>query len=156
MDLKTLRLASIALTGELLDQFIVYQRTLLTELVGSREVDWSGRFAFAHARALAASKLDLVTLGKVKALVGEFCGRRSALLEVQAKLKELEPGNPKAAAVRERAEKELPRLERLDDLVARYGKDALELLAAREGELIALHRELACAEGGPGHVHPPG
>ncbi|MEW5740437.1 MAG: hypothetical protein AB1938_16025 [Myxococcota bacterium] len=156
MDLKTLRLASIALSKELLDQFVAYQRTLLAELARSQQADWSGRFAFAHGRALAASRLDLVTLGKVKAAVGEFCGRRSAALEVQTKLAGLSPGDPKAAAVRERAQKELPRLERLDDLEARYGKDAVALLQGRESELVALHRDLARAEGGQGHLHTPG
>lgn len=156
MDLKTLRLASIALTKELLEQFVAYQRTLLVELARSTEAEWSGRFAFAHGRALAGSTLDLVTLGKVKALVSEFCGRRSSLLQIREKLAGLDPADPKSQAVRDRAQKELPRLESLDELEARYGKDAIALLVSRERELVTLHRDLARAEGGEGHLHPPG
>ena len=157
MDLKTLRMASIALNGALLDQFVVYQRTLLTELARSQEAEWSGRYAFAHGHALAASKLDLVELGKVKALVGEFCGRRSALKAVSERVAQVSPSDAKGRKVLERAEKELPRLKGLSDLEARYGKDAVALLSAREDELVSLHRALVRAEGGgEGHLHTPG
>lgn len=156
MDLKTLRLASIALSGELLDRFVTYQRALLEALARSSEADWHGRYAFAHGHALAASGLDLVELGKVKALVGEFCGRRSALKEVREKIAQLAPGDPKGQRVLERAKKELPRLEGVADLADRYGQDAVALLVAREDELVALHRSLVRAEGAQGHLHPAG
>jgi hypothetical protein len=156
MDLKTLRMASIALNGALLDQFVVYQRTLLAELAQSPESEWSGRYAFAHGRALAASHIDLLEMGKVKVLVGEFCGRRSALKEITERLAKADRADPKAQALRDRAEKELPRLKDLAELEARYGPDALALLKAREDELVTLHRELARVEGGEGHLHTPG
>ncbi|MEW6431967.1 MAG: hypothetical protein AB1730_10715 [Myxococcota bacterium] len=157
MDLKTLRLASISLTGELLERFVTYQRTLLAELAKSTEAEWSGRFAFAHGYALKAAQLDVVELGKVKALVGEFCGRRSALREVNERLGQWKASDDTGRQVLERAEKELPRLEDLSDLEARYGKDAVALLSAREEELIGLHRQLVRAEGGgQGHLHAPG
>lgn len=156
MDLKTLRLASIALTGDLLERFVTYQRTLLTELAKSTEAEWSGRYAFAHGHALTASRLDLVELGKVKAIVSEFCGRRSALRSVSERVGQVDGSDAKGQKVLERAEKELPRLKDLSDLEARYGKDALALLTAREDELVALHRQLARAEGGEGHLHKPG
>lgn len=156
MDLRTLRLASIALSGELLDQFVTYQRTLLEALARSSEADWHGRYAFAHGHALAASGLDLVVMGKVKALVGEFCGRRSALRQVREKIAQVAPGDPRGQAVLERAKTELPRLEGVADLEDRYGKEAIALLVAREDEVVALHRALVRAEGGEGHLHPAG
>jgi len=156
MDLKTLRLASIALDPGLLDQFVTYQRTLLVELGRSTETEWSGRYAFAHSRALAASRMDLLAMGKVKAMVSEFCGRRSALRQVTERLAQTDASQPKGRAIRERAEQELPRLRDLGDLQARYGADAVALLTAREDELLGLHRELARVEGGAGHLHSPG
>ncbi|MBL8917194.1 MAG: hypothetical protein JNM17_41200, partial [Archangium sp.] len=86
MDLKTLRLASLQLSPERLEAFVTYQRTLLTELARSQPGDWSGRYAFAHGHALAASKLDLVEMGKLKSLVGDFCGRRSTVAQLKEKL----------------------------------------------------------------------
>lgn len=157
MDLKTLRLASIELTGDRLEKFVTYQRTLLTELAKSTEADWSGRYAFAHGHALAASQLDLVELGKVKAMVGEFCGRRSALRAVTERVGQVDASDAKGRKVLERAEKELPRLKSVADLEDRYGKDAIALLTAREDELVTLHRALVKAEGGgEGHLHAPG
>ena len=150
-DLKTLRLASLQLSQDRLDGFVTYQRTLLEELARATAPDWSGKYAFAHARALATSKLDLVEMGKLKSLVGDFCGRRSALAQVQERIAQAsgEKDEPLVA----RAKKELPRLESLAPFEERYGKEAVALLVAREAELLQLHRELARSEGG-GHVHP--
>jgi hypothetical protein len=157
MDLKTLRLASIELTGDRLEQFVTYQRTLLVELAKSTEAEWSDRYALAHGHALAASRLDLVELGKLKALVGEFCGRRSALQAVTERAAQVTAVDAKGLQVLERLEKELPRLKSLADLEERYGKAAVALLTAREDELVSLHRALVRAEGGgQGHLHAPG
>ncbi len=150
MDLKTLRLASLQLTPERLEAFITYQRTMLTELVTAEGADWSGRYAFAHGRALAASKLDLVEYGKLKSLVGDFCGRRSSYRQVKARL---EASSEKDEQLRARARTELPKLEDLSAFEARHGADALKLLREREEELLTLHRDLAHREG-TGHVHP--
>lgn len=149
MDLKTLRLASLQLSPERLDAFVTYQRTLLAELAVATPGEWSGRYAFAHARALAASKLDLVEYGKLKALVADFCGRRSTFLQVKARVESGQLAGEKLA----RAKQELPKLDDVSEFEARYGADAVKLLQSRETELIELHRELAAKEGG-GHVHP--
>ncbi len=155
-DLKTLRLASLQLSAERLDGFVTYQRTLLDELGKASAPDWSGRYAFAHAHALAASKLDLVELGKLKSLVGDFCGRRSALAQVQERIERAKQGtSEKDALVLARAQKELPRLESLAAFEDRYGKEALALLQAKEAELLELHRAIAKQEGS-GHVHAVG
>ncbi|MFO0600120.1 MAG: hypothetical protein U0228_32730 [Myxococcaceae bacterium] len=148
-DLKTLRLATIQLSPERLDAFVAYQRTLLAELARSAPGEWSGRYAFAHGHALAASKLDLVELGKLKALIGDFCGKRSTV----AQLKERIAAGGDEAKV-SRARQELPRLEDLTAFQERYGAEAAALLMARETELVQLHRDLAKQEGGGGHLHP--
>lgn len=150
MDLKTLRLASLQLTSERLEAFVVYQRTLLAELARSQPGDWSGRYAFAHGHALTTSKLDLVEMGKLKALVGDFCGRRSTVQQLKGILASGELDEAQLA----RARQELPRLEDLSPFEERYGKEAVALLVAREVELVQLHRELAKQEGGGGHLHP--
>lgn len=149
MDLKTLRLASLQLSAERLEAFVVYQRTVLAELARSPQGEWSGRYAFAHGHALAASKLDLVELGKLKSLVGDFCGKRSTVQQLKEKLT---AGGDEAKLAR--ARQELPRLEDLTPFEERYGKEAVTLLMGRELELVQLHRELAKQEGGAGHLHP--
>lgn len=151
-DLKTLRLASLQLSPERLDAFVTYEKTLLAELERAPASDWSGRYAFAHGRALAAAKLDLVELGKLKAMVSDFCGRRSAVQQVKDRLSSL--GNsPKDGVIAERARKQLPKLDDLSQFIARHGEEAVRLLQARETELLELHRALAKAEG-TGHLHP--
>jgi hypothetical protein len=157
-DVKTLRLASLLLTPALLEAFLKYQRVLLAELAPAQG-EWAGRFAFAHGRALAESGLDVQHHSKLKALVGDFCGRRSACLTVQQKVAELEAQahrglGPKQQAMLARARVELPKLTDLSEFSSRYGQEALGLLQAHELELVSLHRDLARVEGG-GHVHNP-
>jgi len=149
MDLKTLRLASLQLSPERLDAFVTYERTMLAELASAGGNDWSGRYAFAHAKALSASKLDLVEYGKLKALVADFCGRRSTFLQVKTRIDSGALTGEKLA----RAKAELPKLGDVSEFEARYGVDAVKLLQSREAELVQLHRDLAAKEGG-GHVHP--
>lgn len=154
-DLKTLRLASLQLSPDRLEALLTYQRTLLAELAQAGHPEWSGRYAFAHGRALAASKLDLVELGKLKALVAEFCGRRSAAQLVKARVAVAEAGgSERDARILERARKELHKLDDLSAFSERYGAEATALLQRREGELVELHRALAKQEGG-GHLHGP-
>lgn len=151
-DLKTLRLASLQLDAKRLDAFVRYEKTLLDELRSAAGAeDWSGRYAFAHGKALTASGLDLVELGKLKSLVADFSGRRSNVAQLKARLASGAPA--KHPAVLDRARAELPRLEDLSAFEARYGAEAVALLMAREAELVELHRELARQEGG-GHLHP--
>lgn len=150
-DIRTLRLASLQLTTERLAAFVVYQRTLLAELKSAPATEWSGRYAFAHAHALAASKLDLVELGKLKSMVGDFCGRRSAAQQVKERLATI-GDSPQDAAIAARAQKNLPKLDDLSQFSDRFGAEALALLQAREAELLELHRALAKQEG-TGHLH---
>lgn len=152
-DLKTLRLASLQLSKEGLEGFITYQRTLLSELGHAPVSNWSGRYAFAHGRALMASRLDVLDLGKIKAMVGDFCGRRWASRQIKDRLAHAghEP-SPKDAERLSRAAKELLRLEDLSPFAARHGPEAVALLMAYEAELLHLHGELAKAEG-TGHLH---
>ncbi len=163
-DLKTLRASSIQLSAELLDRYLRYQRVLLTALATQPKGDWAGRFAFAHGQAAGDCGLDALALQKVKAVVTEFCGKRSAWLTVQQRVVEAEHAVAEAkahgkappardAALLDRARAELPGLADLRDFGARYGAEAVALLTARELELVTLHRELARLEGG-GHVHP--
>ena len=152
-DLRTLRLASLQLTPERLEGFVTYQRTLLAELVRAPPSDWSGRYAFAHGKALAACGLDLVELGKLKSMVGDFCGRRLAVQQVQARVDQARTGDsPKDAQILARAQVKLPKLGDPTQFIARFGEEALKLLEAREPELLLLHRELARQEG-TGHLH---
>lgn len=122
---------------------------MLSELSQVDSKEWNGRYAFAHGKALAESKLDLVDYGKLKSLVGDFCGRRSAYQQVKARI---DSATEKDAALLARAKTELPKLNDMSAFEARHGADALTLLRAREDELVKLHRELAHLEGG-GHVH---
>lgn len=167
-DVKTLRLASAQLTAESLDAFIVYQRTLIGSLSGTagpEHTTWAGRFAFAHGKALAESGLDALTQQRIKVLVGEFCGKRSAWLTVKQRVAEAEtavhtartngrPPPSKELALIERARAELSRLEDFGAFTERYGPDAFTLLSARELEVVSLHRDLSRLEGSGGHLHP--
>ncbi len=158
-DLKTLRLASIQLTAPLLDQFLVYQRTLVAELDRSgAATDWSGRFAFAHSHALKVSGLDAVTYGKVKALVGDWCAKQGSLVQVRDRLAQAQariaaakasgtPVDRKDELLVERAIKELPGLERKGEVEERYGAQAVELLLGQGAEVVRLHREVGRREG---------
>jgi hypothetical protein len=94
-----------------------------------------------------------VELGKLKAVVGDFCGRRSAFQHVKARVDEARARGGLPAAKVAKAEAELPRLASLEDLEARLGPEAVALLSSREEELLSLHRALAAREGS-GHLHP--
>lgn len=167
-DVKTLRLASAQLTAESLDAFLVYQRTLIGSLSGTagpEHTTWAGRFAFAHGKALAESGLDALTQQRLKVLVGEFCGKRSAWLTVKQRVAEAETvvhtartnaKSPpaKEVALLERARAELSKLEDFSAFVSRYGPEAFSLLSARELEVVSLHRDLSRLEGSGGHLHP--
>ncbi len=163
-DTKTLRMATLSLTAPLLEQFVKYQRTLLAELAQAPHSDWDGRFAFAHGRALAECGLDVLNLHKLKALVSDFAGKRSAWLQVSQHIAQVEhrvaqaraqgkPVDAKDEAVLARSKAELPKLADLSDLEERYGAVAMGLLRARELEVTTLHQELVKIEGTGGHLH---
>jgi hypothetical protein len=167
-DVKTLRLASAQLTPATLEAFLLYQRTLLTGLAGSSDqahASWAGRFAFAHGRALQESGLDALTQQRIKVAVSEYAGRRSAWLTVKQRVAEAEAAlheakahgkaaPPKEAALFDRAQTELHRLEDFSAFTERYGPDALAALQAKELEVVTLHRDLSRLEGSGGHLHP--
>jgi hypothetical protein len=163
MDLKTLQLASIQLTPELLAQYLTYHQTLVRELdgTGAGLEEWAGRNAFAHGKALAASGLDALTLGKLKSLVFEFCGQRSTAQVVRQRMDQARaaiasakdagrPPEPQDEALVVRAQAEIFQLNDMTDFAERYGLPALQLLVPKEAELLALHHQLAKLEGGCG------
>jgi hypothetical protein len=162
-DVKTLRLASLQLTTDSLQEYLRYQRALLKALAASREREWAGRFAFAHGTAMQQAKLDLHSLQKVKAVVADYCGKRTAVQQVKERLEEAKravetargkgrEASKKDLQVIERAGKELPGLESEHELEARYGAEAMTLLRAHQAELVTLHRDLSRAEGEQ-HLH---
>lgn len=166
-DVKTLRLASAQLTAGSLEAFVTYQRTLLSALAGTADPQhssWAGRFAFAHGKALTESGLDALTQQRIKVLVSEFCGKRSAWLTVKQRVAEAEAAvhrasasgqpPPKEVSLLTRSNAELHRLEDFSAFVDRYGPEALALLEARDLEVVTLHRELSRLEGSGGHLHP--
>ncbi len=167
-DVKTLRLASFRLTASSLEAFVTYQRTLmklLAQTAPGADETWAGRFAFAHARALAESTLDALDQQRLKVLVGEYCGRRSAVRTIDARAAEAQRAVDEATTkghspqekdlrILERARAELPRLNDLSAFSQRYGADATALLAERDAELVALHQSLVRLEGSGGHLHP--
>ncbi|MBL8951358.1 MAG: hypothetical protein JNK82_11305 [Myxococcaceae bacterium] len=156
-DARTLRLAHFDITPDKVEAFVLYQRTLLRSLMDASGEDWAGRFAFAHAKALKESKLDPLDQKRIAADAASFCGRRSALAEVKARIRELNQHRPnlnaKEHALLERAPTELARLEDLSELEATLGAVTLASFRAREVELLELHRAVASAEG-RGHLHP--
>lgn len=166
-DVKTLRLASAQLTREALDAFVTYQRSLVSRLTSSSDgaaSTWAGRFAFAHSQALGESKLDALTQQRLKVLVSEYCGKRSAWLTVKQRAADAErlvheakavgkPAPPKEMGLLERVNGELARLDDFSAFAHRYGPEALELLRARDLELVTLHRDLSRLEGSGGHLH---
>lgn len=167
-DVKTLRLASAQLTTDLLEGFLVYQRALvglLSTSASGASATWAGRFAFAHSQALAESKLDALTQQRLKVLVSEYCGKRSAWMTVKQRAADAEravheaqahgkPAPTKELGLIERVKTELSKLDDFSAFSDRYGGDALELLRTHDLEIVTLHRDLSRLEGSGGHVHP--
>lgn len=151
-DVKTLRLANAAVDEAALEQFLRYQDALIEALTQRRGSDWAGAFAFAHASALQRSGLTDGVEHRLRALVADFAGRRSAAHEVRAKLS---AASTLTAAQRAWAEREAARLDDLADFVARYGEGTAALLQKHEARVVELHQRLARLEG-TGHLHPLG
>ncbi len=151
-DERTLRLASLKLTPELLQQFVTYERTLLAALKGTSKSEWAGRYAFGHAEALKASHLDAMAQQKLRVQVQDFCGRASAAGKVKARLETLQKKPGADAETLAKAQRELTELEAMRDFSTRYGEEALALLKDRRAELLELHETLVRAEG-TGHLH---
>ncbi len=122
-DVKTIRLATLQLTMSNLQSFIVYQQTLLAELLRKTDDSPESALARAHAVAQKAAALDSVELQKLKAQVGAFCvGAR-----VEQRL--LKVSSPKAYD--------------WAPFIERYGEQALALLRGQEGALVTLDNELS-------------
>jgi hypothetical protein len=158
-DARTLRLAHPDVSPERLDAFIVYQRVLLRALMETSGEDWAGRFAFGHAKALRESGLDALVQKQIAAAAASFCGRRSAVAEVQRRVAELKARAPnlnaREASLLAKAPDELKRLEDMTELEETLGRATMASFRAREVELLELHRAVASAEG-RGHVHSRG
>ena len=139
LDLRTLALARPELSQEALDGVVAYQRAV---------IDTAGSPWPSEARAIEASGLERGRLEVLLAAVRDFCGRRWAVRKLAARRAELashrENGRltPKDAEKLSRLEEEGTRVNDLSDLEARYGKEGLELLRAREDELLSLHERL--------------
>lgn len=155
-DARTLRLAHPDITPTQVEAFTVYQRTLLRTLMDSSGEDWAGRFAFGHAKALKESRLEPLEQKQIASAAASFCGRKSAIAEVKARLRELKARHPNLSAressILDKGPAELARLEDLSELEATLGAVTLASFRAREVELLELHRAVASAEG-RGHVH---
>jgi hypothetical protein len=158
-DARTLRLAHPDVTSEKVDAFIVYQRTLLRSLMDASGEDWAGRFAFGHAKALKESALEPLEHRRISAAAAAFCGRKSAIAEVNARVRELKARHPNLSAressILDKAPAELQKLEDLTELEGTLGAVTMASFRAREVELLELHRAVASAEG-RGHVHSRG
>lgn len=135
-DLKTLRLASPALSSAALEGYLRYQRSLLA-LRGSLALEE------AHRRSLQASGLDVLDLEALRAVCADFCGRRRTVKELRERRAKAQASG-KSVQV-ERIDEELPRLEDLSGLEKRYGGPAVALLRSNEDELLSLHEQLAAA-----------
>ena len=155
-DARTLRLAHPDVTPDQVEAFVVYQRTLLRALMDTSGDDWAGRFAFGHAKALKASGLEPLAQRRIASSVASFCGRRSAVAEVKARVRELKARHPnlsdREASILDKAPAELAKLEDSTELEAILGGVTMASFRAREVELLELHRAVASAEG-RGHVH---
>ncbi len=155
-DARTLRLAHFDITPQKVEAFITYQRTLLRSLMDTSGEDWAGRFAFGHAKALKASGLDPLDQKRIAADAAAFCGRRSAVAEVKARIRELKARHPnlsaREASILEKGPSELEKLEDASELEATLGAVTMASFREREIELLELHRAVASAEG-RGHVH---
>jgi hypothetical protein len=135
-DLKTLALARPHVTQERLDQFIAYQRHLLS--AASLPLDR------AHAQALEASGLPSRELPAVMAVCREFAGQRSTAQTVRERQYEA-----RARGDEETADSFNGQLQRLHAPLywhQRYGEELTGLLEGREDELVALHRALEAVE----------
>ena len=139
LDLRTLALARPEITPDALDGVVTYQRAV---------IDTAGSPWPSEARAIEASGLERGRLEVLLAAVRDFCGRRWAARKLAQRKTELESHHeksslsPKDAGKLSRLEEEWERVNDLSDLEARYGKDGVEALRAREDELLALHERL--------------
>src|SRR5882762_2383771 len=133
-DARTLRLAHPDVSSEQLESFIAYQRTLLRSLMDTSGDDWAGRFAFGHAKALKASRLDPLEQRQIASAAAAFCGRRSAAFEVKTRIKELKTRAPnlsdRETSLLAKAPAELERLEDLSELEATLGSTTIASLRA--------------------------
>jgi hypothetical protein len=158
-DARTLRLAHPDVSPERLNAFILYQRALLRSLMDTSGEDWAGRFAFGHAKALRESGLDPLMQKQIASAAASFCGRRSAVAEVQRRMNELRARSPnlnaREASILAKAPDELKRLEDMSELEGTLGGATMASFREREVELLELHRAVASAEG-RGHVHSRG
>ncbi len=137
-DDKTLRLAAPLVNAERVDAYLRYQQALVTHL----EQDVTA-MASAHTAALSESGLDAGTYAQVDVVARAYCGRRLTARRLREKLPALQQGTLEQQERAQKAQTELARIEDLEDLERRYGKDAIACLAARAEALLVQHESVA-------------
>ena len=141
-DDRTLRLAAPPLTPERLEALFQYQEAFLARAEAAPGD--ATALAEAHAAGLAGSPLPPQHVEALGALVRAFAARRSPVARLQARLAGLQgQQDAKAQELRTRIQTELRRLDRTDALARRYGEDAVGVMMAHEGRLLALQARLA-------------
>jgi hypothetical protein len=139
-DAKTLVLSVPALTAEVLERFLAYQRDLLERLALPQLGDPSQALAAAHAQALESSGLARAEHGWLRALADAFCGRRAPYQQLRERLGELRRrGDLELTTL---AEREATRLGATEELERRYGATNIRLLLERESALLVLHHRV--------------
>jgi hypothetical protein len=135
-DDRTLTLATHPLTAEELDRFLVYQGALWTALKGVNPVA-PEVLAEAHTRALEKSRLDPELFQLIRVVVRRFAGNRATAQHLTLRYPTVSESDPESGG---RIAEELARLE--GELLRRGGEATVQVLKAREGEILALHRQV--------------
>lgn len=139
-DERTLRLAAPEVTADKLDRFIRYRRRYV-ESLRAGDPGWAERVPGVQAE-IGLSARDAAAL---EALSRDFCGRRWAdrqLSRRMAELQQLPAPTERDTQKLENVTKELRQRDTVASLARRYGKGAIDLLLAREEELLELHQEV--------------
>jgi hypothetical protein len=137
-DDKSLRLSALPLTPGLLDVWMEHQKAWL-KAANAMALASPSDLAAVHRAAAEAVPMDAGALAALDALCRGFCAQRWAFQALEQKKsgkgdRVLLP--KQRALLEERLQGEQGKLSRL---MRRYGEEAIDLLLAREDELLALH-----------------
>lgn len=149
-DLRTLKLSTPLVTKDGLDRYLSFQRAYVEHL---EKLDARGTtsLADAHAKAAKSSGAHIDEISRIGAICTDFAGRRSVELTIKARRDQVAAAIEAARAAGGKAsEKDLETQTRiaeqlasgpvLEQLKRRYGADAVNVLLAREGDILELHR----------------
>lgn len=139
-DERTLRLAAPEVTPEKLERFVRYRRRYL-ESLRAGDPGWVERVPAVQAEIGISTQ----EAGVLEALVRDFCGRRWAdrlLSRRMAELQQLPAPSEREKKKLENVTQELKQRDTVTTLSRRYGKGTIDLLLAREDELLELHQEV--------------